>query len=86
MAENYTPLIQRLITALDNPLTNNSYVWSLTPDIDENFKGSILQYIIDTNELESLSANDLQTIAGSLGITQPSNGNWLYSIVKVLEQ
>jgi hypothetical protein len=86
MAENYTPLMQRLITALDNPLTNNSYVWSLAPDIDENFKGSILQYFIGKNELESLDGNDIQTIATSLGIIEPSNGSWLYSIVKALEQ
>ncbi len=86
--ENYTPLLQRLLTALDkNPLINNSYVWSIAGDgIPNDFKGSVLQYVIETNELSSISGNDWQTIAGSLGITQPSNGSWLYSIVKVLEQ
>jgi hypothetical protein len=84
--ENYTPLIQRMLTALGNPLINNSYVWSLAGGIPEDFKGNVLQYIIDTNELESLSANDWQLIAVKFGITEPSNGSWLYSIVKLLEQ
>lgn len=83
--ENYTPLMQRLITALDKTLINNSYVWSIPGDIPEDFKGNVLQYIIDTNELESLSANDLQTIAISLGVTETINGSWLQAIVENLE-
>lgn len=85
MSENYTPLMQRLIAALDKSLINNSYVWSIPGDIPEDFKGNVLQYIIDTNELESLSANDLQTIALSTGVTEPVNGSWLQAIVDNLE-
>lgn len=87
MAENYNPLMQRLITALDNPLRNDSYMWSIAGDIPEDFTGgSILQYIIDTNELESLDGNDLQTIAYSFGVTEPVNGSWLQAIVENFEQ
>lgn len=87
MAQNYTPLIQRLITALDLTFVNNSYVWSLAGNgIPNDFKGNILQYVIDTNKLELLNNNDWQTIAISAGITRPSNGSWLYAIVKKLEE
>lgn len=83
--ENYTPLLQRLITALDLPFVNNSYVWSLAGDgIPSDFTGSVLQYIIEINELEE-TASDWQTIALSVGATEPVNGSWLQAIVENLE-
>jgi hypothetical protein len=85
MSENYTPLIQRLLTALGNPLINNSYIWSLDNLVPSDFTGNILQFIIDTNGWESNSANDWQTIAIGLGITEPSNGSWLQAIVELYE-
>ena len=86
MPENYNPLIQRLITALDNTFRKESYMWSLGGDIPEDFTaGSILQYIIDANELESLDGNDWQTIALTLEVSEPVNGSWLQAILEYLE-
>jgi hypothetical protein len=85
MAENYTPLIQRLLTALDNPLYNNSYIWSISPDIPEDFKGNVLQYLIDQEGGLENFGNDWQSIASSVGVTEPVNGSWLQAIVEALE-
>jgi len=85
MPENYTPLMQRLITALENPLINNSYVWSLPGDIPNGFVGDVLQYMITRDELELINGNSLQTIAVSIGVTEPVNGSWLQALVENLE-
>jgi hypothetical protein len=84
--ENYTPLLQRLTIALELPLTNNSYIWSLAGEgIPEDFKGSVLQYIIETQELEEINGNNYQTLALSVGATEPVNGSWLQAIVEKIE-
>ena len=84
--ENYTPLLQRLLTALELPFVNNSYIWSLAGDgIPSDFTGSVLQYIIEINELEEINGNNYQTLALSVGATEPVNGSWLQAIVENLE-
>ncbi len=84
--ENYTPLMQRLITALDQPLTNNSYVWSLKEDINPNFKGSILQEVVDTNGIPVINNDLIQSIAAFNSVEESVNGSWLQALVEKLEE
>lgn len=84
--ENYTPLMQRLITALDKPLTNNSYVWSLQEDINPNFKGSILQEVVDTNGIPVINNDLIQSIAAFNSVEESVNGSWLQALVEKLEE
>jgi hypothetical protein len=83
--ENYTPLLQRLLEALDKPLDNNSYMWSLITPVTEDFTGTVLQWIIDTNEIEVINNNLIQSIAIANGVTETVNGSWLQALVELYE-